>query len=300
MAPVGVQGIFHEDKETGLAEVCGEEGVPYTMSTASTCPIEDVAKASGDGKRWYQLYWPKDDDITLSLLNRAKTNGFSVLVITLDTWSLAWRPADLDNAYVPFIKGIGCEVGFSDPVFRARFEKESGTQIEDDIVGASRAWLGQVFAGAPHTWQDLAFVRKHWDGPIVLKGIQHVEDAKMALEYGCDGIVVSNHGAIGSLDVLPEIVDAVGDKMTVLFDSGIRTGVDVIKALCLGAKAVMVGRPVIYGLGINGRDGARQVLKGLLADIWQSMGLSGIRTVSDCSRGMIRKVQHAGDVKAMM
>ncbi|KAJ6113323.1 hypothetical protein N7523_006640 [Penicillium sp. IBT 18751x] len=306
MAPVGVQGIFHEDRETGLAQVCAEEGVPYTMSTASTCPVEDVAKASGDGKRWYQLYWPQDNDITLSLLNRAKTNGFSVLVITLDTWSLAWRPADLDNAYVPFIKGIGCEVGFSDPVFRAKFETESGTKIEDDIVSASRAWLGQIFASEPHTWENLAFVRKHWDGPMVLKGIQHVEDAKMALKYGCDGIVVSNHGgrqvdgAIGSLDVLPEIVDAVGDKMTVLFDSGIRTGVDVVKALCLGAKAVMVGRPVIYGLGINGREGARQVLKGLLADFWQSMGLSGIRTVSECNRAMIRKVQHAGDVKAMM
>lgn len=193
VAPVGVQGIFHEDRETGLAEVCSEEGIPYTMSTASTSSIEDVAKASGDGKRWYQLYWPKDNDITLSLLNRAKTNGFSVLVVTLDTWSLAWRPADLDNAYVPFIKGIGCEVGFSDPAFRAKYEKESGTKIEDDIMGASRAFIGQIFS-TPHTWEDLAFVRKHWDGPIVLKGIQHVEDAKMALKYGCDGIVVSNHG----------------------------------------------------------------------------------------------------------
>lgn len=196
MAPVGVQGIFHEDRENGLAEVCAEEGVPYTMSTASTCSIEDVATASGDGKRWYQLYWPQDNNITLSLLNRAKANGFSVLLITLDTWSLAWRPADLDNAYVPFIKGIGCEVGFSDPVFRAKFEKESGSKIEDDIVGASRAWLGEVFASVPHTWEDLAFVRKHWDGPIVLKGIQHVEDAKMALARGCDGIVVSNHGGM--------------------------------------------------------------------------------------------------------
>ncbi|KAJ5699012.1 hypothetical protein N7462_001017 [Penicillium macrosclerotiorum] len=337
MAPIGVQGIFHEDKETGLAEVCAEVGVPYTMSTAATSSIEDVASASNSGKRWYQLYWPQDNDITLSLLKRAKENGFSVLVITLDTWSLAWRPADLDNAYVPFIKGVGCQVGFSDPVFRAKFEKEAEATIEDDIVGASRAWLGQVVASAPHTWEDLAFVRKHWDGPIVLKGIQHVQDARKALEYGCDGVVVSNHGgrctplflshlaypkklpvtrferivthnpagrqldgAIGSLDVLPEIVDAVGDKMTVLFDSGARTGSDIIKALCLGAKAVLVGRPVIYGFGIDGRNGAKQVLKGLLADLWQSMGLAGIRTVDECDRTMIRKVQHAGDVKAMM
>ena len=140
----------------------------------------------------------------------------------------------------------------------------------------------------------------------MLKGIQHVEDAKRALQSGCDGIVVSNHGgrqvdgAIGSLDVLPEIVDAVGDRMTVLFDSGIRTGSDVIKALCLGAKAVLVGRPVIYGLSIQGRDGAKQVLQGLLADLWQSMGLSGIRNVGECDRSQIRRVQYGGDVKAMM
>jgi isopentenyl diphosphate isomerase/L-lactate dehydrogenase-like FMN-dependent dehydrogenase len=164
------------------------------MSTAATSTIEEVAAASNEGKRWYQLYWPQDNDITLSLLKRAKASGFSVLVVTLDTWSLAWRPADLDNAYVPFLKGVGCQVGFSDPVFREKFEKEAGCTIEEDIVGASRAWLGQVAASGPHTWEELTFLRKHWDGPIVLKGIQHVEDARKALEYGCNGIVVSNHG----------------------------------------------------------------------------------------------------------
>lgn len=194
MAPVGVQSLFHEDKETGLAEACEEVGVPYTLSTASTCSIEEVATANKDGKRWYQLYWPQDNDVTVSLLKRAKENGFSVLVVTLDTWSLAWRPADLDNAYVPFIKGVGNQIGFSDPVFRAKFEEESGNKVEEDIIGASRAWISDVFSGRPHTWEDLAFVRKHWDGPIVLKGIQHVDDARKALECGCDGIVVSNHG----------------------------------------------------------------------------------------------------------
>ncbi|XHF96584.1 hypothetical protein AWENTII_000209 [Aspergillus wentii] len=306
MAPVGVQGIFHEDKETGLAEACADVGVPYTLSTASTSTIEEVAAANGDGKRWFQLYWPFDNDITLSLLKRAKENGYSVLVVTLDTWSLTWRPADLDNAYIPFLKGIGVQVGFSDPVFRAKFEKSTGTKVEDDILGASRAWIGDAFPGKPHTWDQVAFLRKHWDGPLVLKGIQHVGDAKFALEAGCDGIVVSNHGgrqvdgAIGSLEVLPEIVDAVGDKMTVLFDSGIRTGVDAIKALCLGAKAVLVGRPVIYGLAIGGKLGAKSVLRGLLADLWQSMSLSGITTVADCNREKLRKVLYGGDLKAMM
>lgn len=194
MAPVGVQSLFHDDKELGLAEACAKSGVPYILSTASTSSIEEVAAASGDGKRWFQLYWPDDDEITKSLLKRAKDNGFSVLVVTLDTFSLAWRPADLDNAYVPFIRGIGNKVGFTDPVFRAKFEKESGYKIEDDIVGASRAWIGQLFSGRPHTWDRLSFLRKNWDGPIVLKGIQHVDDAKLALESGCDGIIVSNHG----------------------------------------------------------------------------------------------------------
>lgn len=188
-------------------------------------------------------------DRRIQLLQRAKKNGYTVLVVTLDTWALAWRPADLDNAYVPFASGIGDQTGFSDPVFRRKFsEKHPGMVVEDDIFLASREWEGFVFSGAAHTWDQLELLKREWDGPIVLKGIQHVEDAKMAVEAGVQGIIVSNHGgrqcdgAIGSLEVLPEIVDAVGDKITVLFDSGIRTGVDIIKALCLGAKGVLVGR----------------------------------------------------------
>ncbi|KAJ5946048.1 hypothetical protein N7454_002887 [Penicillium verhagenii] len=306
VAPLGVQKIFHEDKDTGLAKVCAEEGIPFTMSTAGTSSIEELAEASGEGKRWYQLYWPKDNDVTASLLKRAKSSGFSVLVITLDCWTQGWRPADLDNGYIPFLKGTGCQVGFSDPVFRAKFEKRSGRPVEEDIVGAAVAWLADVHMGQPHTWEDIAFLKEHWDGPIVLKGIQHVEDAKLALQYGCEGIVVSNHGgrqvdgAIGSLDVLPEIVEAVGDQMTVLFDSGIRTGMDVVKALCLGAKAVMVGRPIVYGLSIDGKEGARQVIKNMLGDVWQNMTLSGIRATKDCSPKQLRRVNYGGDGKAMM
>lgn len=249
IAPIGVQTIFHPDKETGMAGIAREIGLPYILSTASSSSIEEVAEANGNGTRWYQLYWPQDHEITKSLLHRAKSNGYKVLLITLDTWALAWRPADLDNAYVPFASGIGDQTGFSDPAFRAKFAaKHNNKTPEDDVFLASREWESDVFSGAAHSWEDLELIKAEWDGPIVLKGIQHVEDAKKAVEMGMQGIVVSNHGgrqldgAIGSLEVLPEIVEAVGDKLTVLFDSGVRTGVDVIKALCLGAKGVLIGR----------------------------------------------------------
>lgn len=197
MAPVGVQGIFHEDKEIGLSSACAEVGIPYILSTAATSSIEEVAKASGNGPRWFQLYWPRDNNITLSLLKRAKENGFTALVVTLDTWTLGWRPTDLDAAYIPFVTGVGNQVGFSDPVFREKLAKKyGGVRPEDNIPLASQEWIGEVFYGASHSWEDLAFLKENWDGPIILKGIQHPEDAKLAVQHGCDGIVVSNHGGM--------------------------------------------------------------------------------------------------------
>ena len=271
-APVGVQSIFHQERELATAAAAAEIGVPYVMSTAASATIEEVAKANGaEGKRWYQLYWPQSDDITISLLKRAKENGFKVLVVTLDTWALAWRPGDLDNAYVPFAHGNGHQVGYSDPVFRRKFQEKHSKDVDEDLLLASMEWEKDVFSGAAHTWDELDLLKKNWDGPIVLKGIQHVDDAKLAVAAGVKGIIVSNHGgrqldgAIGSLEVLPEIAESVGDKITVLFDSGARTGVDVIKALCLGAKGVLIGRPYVYGLSIAGRAGARDVMKGILA-----------------------------------
>lgn len=278
IAPIGVQAIFHEDKETGMAQIASELGLPFILSTAASSTIEEVAKSNGEnGQRWYQLYWPQDDEVTISLLHRAKGAGYKVLVVTLDTWALAIRPADLDLAYVPFVKGIGNQVGFSDPVFRRKFKERNGKEVEEDTLLASLEWQKDVFSGAAHTWDQIELLKKHWDGPIVLKGIQHPEDAKKAVECGVQGIIVSNHGgrqldgAVGSLEMLSEIVDAVGDKVDVLFDSGIRTGVDIIKALCLGAKGVLVGRPWVYGLGIAGKAGARDVLKTLLAVTLQSI-----------------------------
>ncbi|KAH7160396.1 FMN-dependent dehydrogenase [Dactylonectria estremocensis] len=308
MAPVGVQSAYHQDKEMGLAAACAELSVPFIISTASTSSIEEIATAGGpQAPRWFQLYWPRDNDVTLSLLRRARDAGCSTLVVTLDTFTMAWRPRDLDIGFLPFPLGQGNAIGFSDPVFRRKFaERTGGGTPEDDVLEASRQWIADVFSGYAHHWEDLALLREHWDGSIVLKGIMSADDARLALKFGMDGVVVSNHGgrqldgAMASLDMLPEIVEAVGDKMTVIFDSGIRTGADVMKALCLGAKAVLVGRPVIYGLGIAGRKGAKHVLGGLLADLDQSMGLAGVKTVAELERTTVRRIGYGGDLKPLL
>ena len=291
LAPVGVQAILHEDGELATARAAAALGVPMILSTASSTTIEDVADAGGDGPRWYQLYWPKDNDVTVSLLERAKRAGFSALVVTLDTWTLAWRPRDLDRAYLPFIRGIGTAIPFSDPVFRARLAKSP----EEDPQSAILQWI-PMFTGTDKRWDQLPFLREHWDGPIVLKGIQHADDARRAVEAGMDGIVVSNHGgrqvdgAIGALDVLPEIVAAVGDRVTVLFDSGIRTGADMVKALALGARAVLLGRNYAYGLALGGENGVRHAVRSALADLDLTLALSGHRTPAELSADSLRRV----------
>lgn len=219
----------------------------------------------------------------------------------------------VEESRTNIFEGIGNATGFADPVFRKHFAEQSGGKTpEEDVARASQAWIADVFSGAAHSWEDLAHVRRHWDGPILLKGIQHTNDALKAHECGMDGIVVSNHGgrqldgAIGSLEVLPEIAEAVKDKktqrdsnqdFTVLFDSGVRTGVDVIKALCLGAHAVLVGRPWVYGLGIGGKRGAKEVLQSILADTDQSMGIAGIQNIADCTKGKVRRVEYGADAK---
>ncbi|BCR95438.1 uncharacterized protein AKAW2_20378A [Aspergillus luchuensis] len=290
IAPVGVQTIFHPEGERAVARAAAELDVPYTLSTATATSTEDVAEANGaDGKRWFQLYWPGNEhnDITVSLLERAKKNGYDVLVVTLDTYILGWRPTDMDNGYNPFLRAdsIGVELGFSDPVFRRHFKDRYGKEVEEDKGTAAAEWTKIVFPGVSHSWEDLAFLKEHWEGPIVLKGVQSVADARRAVECGMQGIVVSNHGGrqmdggVGSLTVLPGIVDAVGEQIEVLFDSGVRCGADVMKALALGAKMVLVGRPYVYGLAIAGEEGVRHVLRSLLGDLQLSLHLGGIRSV---------------------
>lgn len=289
LAPVGVQKIFHAEAESGAAKAAAAEHVPYILSTASSTSIEDVATANGDGDRWYQLYWPSNDhdDITVSLLNRAKASGYTALVVTLDTYMLGWRPSDMDNGYNPFLRAdnIGVEIGFTDPVYQKKFKETHGKEISEDMGKAAAEWAQTVFPGLSHSWEDIKFLQKHWDGPIVLKGIQTVADAKRAVEAGVQGIVVSNHGGrqqdggVASLTMLPRIVDAVGDKLDIIFDSGIRCGADIAKALALGAKMVLVGRPYIYGLALEGEAGVKHVIRSLLGDLELTLHLAGIPSV---------------------
>ncbi|MEV4252065.1 lactate 2-monooxygenase [Spirillospora sp. NPDC049652] len=283
LAPIGVQAILHPDAELATARAAASTGLTTILSTAASSTMEDVAEAGGSGPRWYQLYWPKDRELAASFLERARAAGYTALVVTLDTFTLAWRPRDLDQAYLPFLRGIGVANYFSDPVF----QKAVGGPVTDaNRQTALLHWIGQ-FGNPSLTWDDLAFLREHWDGPIALKGIQHPDDARRALDAGMDGVIVSNHGgrqvdgAIASLDALPLVVDAVGGRMSVLFDSGIRTGADVAKALALGAQAVLLGRPYAYGLALGGEDGVRHVLRCIQAELELTMALSGHRTISE-------------------
>ncbi|THH12982.1 hypothetical protein EW146_g7187 [Bondarzewia mesenterica] len=308
-APIGINKLYSPKGELVPARIAGELGLPYCLSTAASQPIEDVAAANdlgasiknesnsvhqysgpngGDAKspRFFQLYMGHDDEITISLLERAWKSGFDVCMLTVDTWQLGWRPTDISIAnYVFYYPGaVGNEVGKSDPVFM----KKHGEELEKD----SGKWIdSSVWHGKAHTWEKMPWLIKEWKRisngrPFVIKGIQCVEDAVKAHEVGCEGIVVTNHagrqvdGAVGSLDVLPEIVEALIDaEMKIIFDSGIRTGPDVFKALALGAHAVQVGRLYVWGMSHEGEAGCRHVMKSLLADLDITMTVAGYQSI---------------------
>ncbi|WP_367573425.1 lactate 2-monooxygenase [Streptomyces griseoaurantiacus] len=288
LAPVGVLSIMHPEAESAAARAATALGVPFTLSSASSTPLEEVAKASGEGERWFQLYWAKDREVTRSFLRRAKAAGFTALFVTLDTPLLAWRPRDLDQAYLPFLRGVGTANYFTDPAFAAGLAKP----VHEDPDAAVLHFVN-MFADPGKTWPDLAFLRENWDGPIVLKGVLHPDDARLAAEAGMDGVVVSNHGgrqvagSLAAADALPAVAAAVGDRLTVLFDSGIRTGDDVVKALALGAEAVLLGRPYAYGLGLDGQAGVEHVLRCVLAELDLTLTLSGHAGVGTLTREVL-------------
>lgn len=289
LAPIGVQAILHPEAELASTRAAAGMGIPQVLSSSSSRTLEEVAEAGGDAPRWMQLYWSSDREICASILDRGKRAGFTVLVVTVDTWIRGWRPHEIDRRYYPSMRGIGMAIPFSDPVFRSRLAKPP----EEDLPAAFQAWQ-RMPTDAGKSWQNFSFLRDHWPGSIVVKGILHPDDARKAVECGADGIVVSNHGgrqvdgAIGALEMLPEVVDAIGTEADVLFDSGIRTGADVIKALALGAKAVLVGRPCAYGLAHAGEEGVRHVLRSLLADVDITLGLAGYRSPAELGRDSLR------------
>jgi lactate 2-monooxygenase len=282
LAPIGVQGIVHPDAELAVAKAAASVGLPMGLSTVSSYRLEEVAAVNGDSPRWFQLYWPKDREVGASLLARAKAAGFSALLLTLDTFILAWRPRDLETAYLPFLHRFGLANYESDPAFLAGLDKSP----DEDPTASILHWQS-MFGDPRNTWADLAWVREHWDGPIALKGVLHPDDARRGVDAGVEGILVSNHGgrqidgSIASLDALPAVVAAVDGRADVLLDSGVRTGSDVIKALALGANAVLIGRPYIYGLGLGGEAGVRHVLRSLLAELDLSMALAGCASLAD-------------------
>jgi L-lactate dehydrogenase (cytochrome) len=276
LAPVGVQKIVHEDGELATARAAGALGVPMIASTTSHFTLEEIAEACNGGPHWFQLYWSNERRIVESFVGRAEAAGYGAIVVTVDTFIPGWKPRDLQQAWLPFLQGMGVSNFFQDPVFREGLEK---TPEED--AGAATGHLAGVYVNPSLTWDDLESLRELTSLPILVKGIQHVDDAREAAARGLDGIVVSNHGgrqvdgAIASLDALPPIADAVGDDLTVLFDSGIRGGSDIIKALALGAEAVLLGRPYIWGLALEGQPGVETVLKMILADLDLTLALCG-------------------------
>jgi lactate 2-monooxygenase len=297
MAPIGVQKLFHEDGELATAKAFGNLSLPFTLSTASSSGMADVAKANGEGNpRWYQLYWPTDDDLTKSYLQRAKDNNYEVLVVTVDTWALAWRPGDLDRGTFPFINGLGTSVGLEDPVAHQKlgFDATASNATADQKLTANLYHVVTTSSGISPVWENLPKLRQWWgDKPIVLKGIQTAEDAQLAVDHGMDGIIVSNHGgrqvdgAIASLEALVQITNAVAGKITIGFDSGIRCGSDIFKALAIGADFVQLGRPILWGLALQGEQGVTQVLKSLLADFELTLALSGNTKLADVGRQSI-------------
>lgn len=288
LAPVGVLGIVHPDAELAVARAAAGLGLPMTLSTVSNVSLEEVAASLSEGAAgWFQLYWPRRRDVAASFVHRAEAAGYRALVVTLDTWQLAWRPRDLAAGYLPFLSALGVGNYFSDPAFLAGLERPPA----DDQAAAVMHWLG-MFGDPSLTWKDLAWLREQTSLPIIVKGVCHPDDARAAVDAGVDGIIVSNHGgrqldgAQPAIDALPGVAAAVGD-LPVLFDSGIRSGSDIVKALALGARAVLVGRPYVWGLAIGGEAGVRHVLRGLLAELELSMVLAGHGDLATLDPGVL-------------
>jgi lactate 2-monooxygenase len=327
LAPVGVLDMAHRDADLAVARAAAAEGVAMVLSNQASRPMEQVAAALGDTPRFFQLYWSTSNELVESFVARAEAAGASAIFVTLDTTLLGWRTRDLDVAYLPFLRGKGIAQYTSDPVFNRIAADASTAQpapapkpslqgistlvqmarnhprpfLDALRSGQARAAVQrfvQIYSRPSLTWDDLPFLRERTKLPIVLKGILHPDDARRAVEAGMDGIVVSNHGgrqvdgAISTIAALPAVAQAVDGRIPILLDSGVRGGADVFKALALGARAVMIGRPYAYGLAIAGEDGVREVLRNLAADFDLTMGLSGCREVGEVGSEKLAAPSH--------
>jgi L-lactate dehydrogenase (cytochrome) len=310
--------MAHREADVAVARAAAAEGVPMIISNQASRPMEEVAAAMGDAPRWFQLYWSTEDRVVESLVARAEAIGAGALVVTLDTTMLGWRPRDLDLAWLPFAHGQGIAQYTSDPGFARVVDERMAAPAGDrptprpalaalrTLIDITRAHPGgfaanlrsprprasveaflDTYSRPSLTWEDLAFVRARTELPILLKGVLHPADAVRALDEGMDGIVVSNHGgrqvdgAIGAVEALPAIAEAVAGRAPVLLDSGVRSGADAFKALALGASAVCIGRPYVYGLALAGEAGVREVIQNLAAEFDLTMGLAGCASVAE-------------------
>jgi lactate 2-monooxygenase len=317
LAPVGVLELAHRDADLAVARAASEAGVPMVFSNQASRSMEACAEVMGEGPRWFQLYWSTSNELVESFVARAEACGCSAIVVTLDTTILGWRPRDLDPAYLPFLRGKGIAQYTSDPVFQRLMSAASGdrepaesprptlpallallqlTRAYPDgflrALGSGRARKAverfvEIYSRPSLSWDDLPFLRERTGLPLLLKGVLHPDDAARAVELGMDGVIVSNHGgrqvdgAIATLEALPGVVAAVADRVPVLLDSGVRGGADAFKALALGARAVCIGRPYVYGLAVAGRAGVREVIENFMADFDLTMGLAGCRSVAE-------------------
>ncbi len=322
--PIGVLELAHPKADLALAKANAALGVPMIFSNQASVAMETCAAAMGNSPRWFQLYWSKSNDLVGSLVRRAEACGCSAITVTLDTTLLGWRIQDLDLAYLPFLEGKGIAQYISDPVFQKLIDEpetepapasnrlswnliRSIYQLMSSYPGgffqnlrtrrplkAVRKFIN-IYSRPSLTWDDLAFLRTQTKLPVVLKGVLHPDDARKAIDYGMDGIIVSNHGgrqvdgSIASIRALPAIAEVVNQQIPILLDSGIRGGADMFKALALGATAVCLGRPYVYALALGGEAGVMAFYKNMMADFELTMGLAGCRSIAEINPNALIK-----------
>jgi isopentenyl diphosphate isomerase/L-lactate dehydrogenase-like FMN-dependent dehydrogenase len=266
--------------------------VPFVTSSCGSFSLEQIADALGSTPRWFQLYWVTDREVTASFVKRAEAAGYEAIAVTVDTLTLGYRDRDIRNDnYLPFLFGDGIGQFTSDPVFRSRLPEEGA-----DDPATQGLTMVSMFPNLALNWDDFEWLREQTSLPILIKGILTAEDARKAMEIGIDGIMVSNHGgrqvdgAISALDALVEVRDAVGPGPVVMMDSGIRRAPDMLKALALGADAVLLGRPYVYALATAGQAGVEQLLRSTITELESTFALLGCSRVSDLDRSYVRRI----------